>query len=87
MSRRVLTLLRAHRAKNESVDDELANNVPYDAVHERLRRKQLGLLLSRTRDEAEEEEFVVATMKRFNQVRKYLGRIMRCCYLGAIFWQ
>jgi hypothetical protein len=65
----VSTLLRAHRAKNDNVDDELANNVPYDAAHERLRRKQLSLLLSRTREDAEEEEFVVVTMKRFNQVR------------------
>lgn len=42
--------------------------MPYDAAHEKLRKKQLGLLLARTQEEVEEEEFVVAEMKKINQV-------------------
>lgn len=64
---RICTMLRAHRA-GERVDDELENNMPYDAAHEKLRRKQLALLFARTAEEAEEEDFVAAEFKKINQV-------------------
>lgn len=64
---RVYTLLRAFKSRSEDVEEDL-NNMPYDAVHEKLRKKQLGLLLARTQEEVEEEEFVVAEMKKINQV-------------------
>lgn len=42
--------------------------MPFDAAHERLRKKQLSLLLARTAEEVEEDEFVGAEMKKINQV-------------------